>query len=84
MQSEVICIGGNDVNLTNKKPLGVKFSTFLYGRTKRFHTQSKLPLGKGQFFLESKPSFTKYRPVQLKLPRLRVFVKEIDDFGIWI
>ena len=49
-----------------------------YGSTKRLHTQSKLPLGKAQSYLETKPSFTKYRSILSKFPRLNVFVKEIN------
>ena len=52
-----------------------------YGSTKRLHTQSKLPLGKVQPYLETKPSFTKYRSIRLKFPRLKVFVKDINE--IW-
>ena len=52
-----------------------------YGSTKRLHTQSKLPLGKVQSHLETKPSFTKYRSIRLKFPRLKVFVKNINE--IW-
>ena len=52
-----------------------------YGSTKRLHSQSKLPLGKVQSYLETKPSFTKYRSIRLKFPRLKVFVKDINE--IW-
>ena len=52
-----------------------------YGSTKRLHNQSKLPLGKVQSYLETKPSFTKYRSIRLKFPRLKVFVKDINE--IW-
>ena len=52
-----------------------------YGSTKRLHTQSKLSLGKVQSYLETKPSFTKYRSIRLKFPRLKVFVKDINK--IW-
>ena len=55
-----------------------------YGSTKRLHTQSKLPLGKLQSYLETKPYFTKYRSIRFKFPRLKVFVKEINEFGHWI
>ena len=47
-----------------------------YGSTKRLHTQSKLPLGKVQSYLETKPSFTKDRSIRLKFSRLNVFVKD--------
>ena len=52
-----------------------------YGSIKRLQTQSKLPIGKVQSYLESKPSFTKYRSLRLKFPRLKVFVKHINE--IW-
>ena len=52
-----------------------------YGSMKRLQTQSKLPIGKVQSYLESKPSFTKYRSIRLKFPRLKVFVKDINE--IW-
>ena len=52
-----------------------------YGSIKRLQTQSKLPLGKIQSYLETKPSFTKYRSIRLKFPRLKVFVKDIHE--IW-
>ena len=49
-----------------------------YGSRKRLHIQSKLPLAKVQSYLETKPSFTKYRSIRLKFPRLKVFVKDIN------
>ena len=52
-----------------------------YGSIKRLQTQSKLPLGKIQSYLETKPSFTKYRSIRLKFPRPKVFVKDINE--IW-
>ena len=52
-----------------------------YGSIKRPQTQSKLPIGKLQSYLETKPSFTKYRSIRLKFPRLKVFVKDINE--IW-
>ena len=36
-----------------------------YGSIKRLQTQSKLPIGKVQSYLETKPSFTKYRSIRL-------------------
>ena len=36
---------------------------------------------KGPAYLETKPSFTKYRPIRLRLPRLKVIVKNINE--IW-
>ena len=35
-----------------------------YGSIKRLQTQSKLPIGKVQSYLETKPSFTKYRSIR--------------------
>ena len=52
-----------------------------YGSTKRLYTESKLPLGKVQSYLETKPSFTKYRSILSKFPRLKVYVKDINE--IW-
>ena len=52
-----------------------------YGSTKRLHIQIKLPLAKVQSYLQTKPSFTKYRSIRLKFPRLKVFVKDINE--IW-
>ena len=52
-----------------------------YGSIKRLQTQSKLPIGKVLSYLETKPSFTKYRSIRLKFPRLKVFVKDINE--IW-
>ena len=51
------------------------------GSIKRLQTQSKLPIGKVKSYLETKPSFTKYRSIRLKFPRLKVFVKYINE--IW-
>ena len=47
-----------------------------YGSIKRLQTQSKLPIGKVLSYLETKPSFTKYRSIRLKFTRLKVFVKK--------
>ena len=52
-----------------------------YGSIKRLQTQSKLPIGKVLSYLETKPSFTKYPSIRLKFPRLKVFVKDINE--IW-
>ena len=52
-----------------------------YGSIKRLQTQRKLPIGKVLSYLETKPSFTKYRSIRLKFPRLKVFVKDINE--IW-
>ena len=50
-----------------------------YGSTKRVHIQSKLPLGKEQSYLSTTPSSTKYLSIRLKFPRLKVFVKDINE-----
>ena len=38
-------------------------------------------MAKVRSFLETKPSFTKYRSIRLKFPRLRVVIKDINE--IW-
>ena len=53
-------------------------ATASYGNIKRLQTQSKLPLGQVQSYLEAKPSFTKHRSIRLKFTRLKVFVKDIN------
>ena len=55
--------------------------TSLVWSTKRLKTQSKLPLGKVQSYLETEPSFKKYRSIWLKVPSINVFVKDINE--IW-
>ena len=52
-----------------------------YGNPTRLKTQSKLLFGKIKTYLETKPSFTKYRPIRLQFPRLKVIVKDINE--IW-
>ena len=52
-----------------------------YGSMKWLETQSKLPLGKIQSYLETNSSFTKNRSIRLKFSRLKVFVKDINE--IW-
>ena len=52
-----------------------------FGSPKRLHTQSKMSMAKVKSYLEAKPSFTKYRSVRLRFPRLRVIVKDINE--IW-
>ena len=52
-----------------------------FGNPKRLKTQSKLLFGKVKTYLETKPSFTKYRPIRLRFPRLKVIVKDINE--IW-
>ena len=52
-----------------------------FGSPKRLHTQSKMSMAKVRSYSETKPSFTKYRSIRLKFPRLRVIVKDINE--IW-
>ena len=52
-----------------------------FGNPKRLKTQSKLSFGKVKTYLETKSSFTKYRPIRLRFPRLKVIVKDINE--IW-
>ena len=52
-----------------------------FGNPKRLKTQSKLSFGKIKTYLETKSSFTKYRPIRLRFPRLKVIVKDINE--IW-
>ena len=52
-----------------------------FGNPTRLKTQSKLSFGKVRTCLETKPSFTKYRPIRLRFPRLKVIVKKINE--IW-
>ena len=52
-----------------------------FGNTTRLKTQSKLSFGKVKTYLETKPSFTKYRPIRLRFPKLKVIVKDINE--IW-
>ena len=55
--------------------------TASYGSIKRLQTQSKLPIGKVQSYLETKPSFAKYCSIRLKILRLKVSVKDSNE--IW-
>ena len=50
-----------------------------FGNLTRLKTQSKLSFGKDKTYLETKPSFTKYRPFRLRFPRLKVIVKDIKE-----
>ena len=52
-----------------------------FGNPTRLKPQSKLSFGKVKTYLETKPSFTKYRPIRLRFPRLKVIVKDINE--IW-
>ena len=52
-----------------------------FGSPKRLKTQSILSFGKFKMYLETKSSFTKYRSIRLRFPRLKVIVKDINE--IW-
>ena len=51
------------------------------GSVKRLQSLSNLSMKKILMYLETKPSFTKYRSVRLVFPRLKVFVNDIKE--IW-
>ena len=50
-----------------------------FGNPMPLKTQIKLSFGKVRPYLETKPSFTKYRPIRLRFPRLKVTVKDINE-----
>ena len=52
-----------------------------FGKPTRLKTQGKLSFGKVKTYLETKPSFAKYRLILLRFPRLKVIVKDINE--IW-
>ena len=52
-----------------------------FGSPKRLHTQSKMSIAKMRSYLEAKLSFTKYRSIRLRFPRLSVIVKDMNE--IW-
>ena len=52
-----------------------------FGNPTRLKTLCKLSFGKVKTYLETKPSFTKYRPIRLRFPRLKVIVKDRNE--IW-
>ena len=52
-----------------------------FGSSKRLKDFSKLPMTKVKMYLETKPSFTKYRAQRLNFPRLKVIVNDLN--GIW-
>ena len=52
-----------------------------FGNPTRLKAQSKLSFSKIKTYLETKPSFTKYRPIRLRFPRLKLVVKDINE--IW-
>ena len=52
-----------------------------FGNAKRLQNLSKLSMKKVKMYLETKPSFTKYRSRRLRFPRLKVIVNELNE--IW-
>ena len=52
-----------------------------FGSSKRLQEHSKLSLAKVKSYLDTKPSFTKYRSIRMQFPRLKVIVKDINE--IW-
>ena len=52
-----------------------------FGSSKRLKDFSKLPMTKVKMYLETKPSFTKYRAQRLNFPRLKVIVNDLNE--IW-
>ena len=52
-----------------------------FGNAKRLQKLSKLLMKKVKMYLETKPSFTKYRSRRLRFPRLKVIVKDL--YEIW-
>ena len=52
-----------------------------FGSSKRLQEHSKLSKAKVKSYLDTKPSFTKYRSIRMQFPRLKVIVKDINE--IW-
>ena len=52
-----------------------------FGSSKRLQKHSKMSLAKVKSYLDTKPSFTKYRSHRMQFPRLKVIVKDINE--IW-
>ena len=50
-----------------------------FGGSKRLQDLSKLPMAKVKKYLETKPSFTKYRSQWLNFPRLKVIVNDLNE-----
>ena len=50
-----------------------------FGSSKRLKDFSKLPMTKVKMYLETKPSFTKYRAQRLNFPRLKVIVNDRNE-----
>ena len=53
----------------------------LFANSKRLQKQCKLSLAKVKSYLDNKPSLKKYWSVRMQLPRLKVIVKDIKQFG---
>ena len=49
----------------------------LFGNSAQLQTPSNLSFGIIKSYLETKPSFTKYRPIRLRFPRLKKIKKDI-------
>ena len=52
-----------------------------FGKAKRLQNLSRLSINKVKMYLETKPSFTKYRSRRLRFPRLKVIVNDLNE--IW-
>ena len=52
-----------------------------FGNAKRLQNLSKLSINKVKMYLETKPSFTKYRSRRLRFRRLKVIVSDLNE--IW-
>ena len=52
-----------------------------FGNAKRLQNLSKISMKKVKMYLETKPSFTKYRARRLRFPRLKVIVNDLNE--IW-
>ena len=52
-----------------------------FGNAKRLQNLNKLSMKKVKMYLETKPSFTKYRSRRLRFPRLKVIVNDLNE--IW-
>ena len=52
-----------------------------FGNAKRPQNLSKLSMKKVKMYLETKPSFTKYRSRRLRFPMLKVIVNDLNE--IW-
>ena len=50
-----------------------------FGNAKRLQNLSKLSMKKVKMYLETKPSFTKYRSRRLRFPRLKAIVNDLNE-----